>query len=85
MNDQRQNDFKQHNPKYSRLDTDWDDLKNRLGMLLYQAKQNNDFAVVNQISKLLSVMYKNKPTKQLLRSIEQRIEKLCNNTQAHTR
>ena len=76
MNDQRKNDFNTYYPKTSRLDDAWDELKNRLAMLLYQAKQNGNFAMAAQFSKLLTAMYKNKPTKQLLRSIEQRVEKL---------
>lgn len=76
MNDQRKNDFNTYYPRSSRLDDAWDELKNRLGVLLYQSKQNRDFVMAGQLSKLLGTMYKNKPTKQLLRSIEQRIEKL---------
>ncbi len=88
MNAQRQNDLNIYYHKTSRLEDAWDELQNRLGILLYQSKQKRDFVMAGQLTKLLTAMYKNKPTKQLLRSIEQRVEKIekqSNNDLSRTR
>ena len=88
MNAQRQNDLNIYYHKTSRLKDAWDELQNRLGILLYQSKQKRNFVMAGQLTKLLTAMYKNKPTKQLLRSIEQRVEKIekqLNNDLSRTR
>ena len=88
MNAQRQNDLNIYYHKTSRLEDAWDELQKRLGILLYQSKQKRNFVMAGQLTKLLAAMYKNKPTKQLLRSIEQRVEKIekqSNNDLSRTR
>ena len=51
MNAQRQNDLNTYYHKTSRLEDAWDELQNRLGMLLYQSKQKRDFVMAGQLAK----------------------------------